>query len=151
MKRILILCLAALLFASCASTNPDLYNWGGKGKQKGETMYESLTYNYYKSRTPKSLCELLCLYESMTSKYDGTTGMPAPGICAEYAYLLMQPETAATFADNATNAQKRIFGSADFVVLFKEKGNMMLQKEMEYYPESARLIAPLFERYKDKK
>ena len=46
----------------------------------------------------------------------------------------------------ATERQKRIFDTDDYASFFFEKGKILLQKEMEYYPESIKFIEPLLKR-----
>lgn len=151
MRNILLTAaVAVIVLSSCATANPNLYNWGGNSTTNGETKYENLAYKTYKNQSPKNRCEMVCLYESMVSKFDGQRQTPPPGICAEYGYLLLQPETASTFVNNATDAQKRIFGSGDLVALFKERGELMLSKELEYYPEAARFLEPLIRKFKER-
>lgn len=143
MKKLIVLALALVLLSSCGTTTA-LYYWGGV--QKETTAYENLAYQSYDKQTPKSLCQLVALYENMVTNPGGTRQVPPPGICAEYGYLLLQPETAETFLNNATAAQKRLFKSDDYNALFLEKGKEMLQKEVELYPESARFVEPLIKK-----
>lgn len=121
-----------------------LYYWGGI--QNGTTTYENLAYQSYDKQTPKSLCNLVAAYENMVTNPGGTRQVPPPGICAEYGYLLLQPETAETFLNNATPIQKKLFSSEDYSALFQERGKEMLQKEIELYPESAKFIEPLIKK-----
>jgi hypothetical protein len=143
MKKLIFVFFAVLLLSSCATSNA-LYNWGGVSG--GTTAYEKLAYQSYDKQTPKSLCNLLIIYESMVTHPGGSRQVPPPGICAEYGYLLLQPETATTFMNNASASQKQVFASTDYDVLFRERGEEMLKKEIEYYPESARFIEPLIKR-----
>lgn len=143
MKKIFILAIAVVMLSSCGMTNA-LYYWGGT--QSGTTAYENLAYQSYDKQTPKSICNLVAVYENMVTKPGGTRQVPPPGICAEYGYLLLQPETAETFLNNATSAQKKLFKSNDYSVLFLERGKEMLQKEIELYPESAKFIEPLIKK-----
>lgn len=69
-----------------------------------------------------------------------------PGICAEYGYLLLNPENAEIFAMHATSVQRKIFRSNDYAVLFPEMGKELMLKEIELYPESAKFLEPLIER-----
>lgn len=140
MNKTLILTLVVAALSSCGTTK-SLYYWGGS--QKGATAYENLAYQSYDKQTPKSICNLVAVYENMVARPGGTRQVPPPGICAEYGYLLLQPETAKTFLDNATFAQKRLFESNDYETLFFERGKEMLRKEVELYPESARFVEPL--------
>lgn len=121
-----------------------MYYWGGN--QNGTTAYENLTYLSYDKQTPESTCRLICVYEDMVTNPAGTRKMPPPGICAEYGYLLLLPETPSIFHEAATNAQKRVFQSTDYAELFRERGLKMLEMEMSYYPESIIFIKPLYER-----
>ena len=143
MKKALLLILAAALLSSCGPTNA-LYYWGGA--QNGTTAYENLAYQSYDKQTPKSVCNLVAVYEKMVTNPGGIRQVPPPGICAEYGYLLLLPETADIFMKNATDAQKKLFQSDDYGVLFSERGKEMLRKEMELYPESARFIEPLIKK-----
>lgn len=143
MKRIIILAIGVVMLSSCGMTNT-LYYWGGI--QSGTTAYENLAYQSYDKQTPKSICNLVAVYENMVTKPGGTRQVPPPGICAEYGYLLLQPETAETFLNNATPAQKKLFESNDYSALFLERGKEMLQKEIEFYPESAKFIEPLIKK-----
>lgn len=140
MRKLLSLALSVLLLSSCGVTS--LYYWGGG--EGSTTTYENLSYNDYKKQSPDAVCKLICVYEDMVSHPGGIRQMPPPGICAEYGYLLLQPTTAQIFAANATRSQKRAFGDAeDYSAMFSERGKEMLQKEMEYYPESKQFIEPL--------
>lgn len=149
MRNIVILLVSVLLLASCGSisslSTSSLYYWGGT--QNGTTTYENLAYKDYKVQTPKVLCALICTYEDMVTNHGGTRQVPPPGICAEYGYLLLQPATAEMFAENATAKQKIIFDSSNYEALFSERGKQMLQKELEYYPESKQFIEPLLKRF----
>ena len=144
MKKLLLAALAVALLSSCGVTTNSLYYWGGT--QNGTTAYENLAYQSYDKQTPKSICDLVAVYENMVTNVGGTRQVPPPGICAEYGYLLLQPDTAATFTDNATDAQKKLFDSTDYGALFAERGKEMLQKEIEFYPESAKFIEPLIKK-----
>ena len=143
MKYRIIIALGILVLSSCGITNP-LYYWGGE--QNGTTAYENLAYQSYDKQTPKSICDLVVVYENMVTKPGGMRQVPPPGICAEYGYLLLQPETAETFMNNATNSQKRLFKTNDYNALFQERGKEMLLKEVELYPESAKFIEPLIKK-----
>lgn len=143
MKKIAVLFIAIVMLSSCGMTNP-LYYWGGI--KSGTTAYEHLAYQSYDKQTPKSLCNLIAVYEDMVTRPGGSRQVPPPGICAEYGYLLLLPETAETFLNNATTAQKKLFKSDDYGVLFTERGKEMLQKEIELYPESAKFIEPLIKK-----
>ena len=143
MKKELVLMLSVLMLSSCGMTST-LYYWGGT--QNGTTAYENLAYQSYDKQTPKSICDLVVVYEKMVSNPGGTRQVPPPGICAEYGYLLLQPETAETFLNNATYTQKQLFKTDNYSVLFQERGKEMLEKEIELYPESARFIKPLIKK-----
>lgn len=144
MRRAIIPVLLLLLMASCGTQR--LYYWGSTGD--GTTRYEQLAYQQYDKQTPEAICELVCLYEEMVTNPGGLRKMPPPGICAEYGYLLLQPTTAEYFAMHATKRQRKMFKSSNFEALFPERGEEMLAKEMELYPESAKFIAPLLKRVK---
>lgn len=143
MKRLLIISVIALSLTSCAST--DLYYWGGGYEV---SRYEELAYKSYASQTPESICELVVLYEDMTSNVGGIRNTVPPGICAEYGFLLLQEHTLESFEKYATSSQRSIFDTDDLSTLFAEKGMNMLEKEMALYPESVKFIEPLIKRMK---
>lgn len=136
--------VSIVLFASCAE--PRLYYWGSNSSSDNATKYEQLAYKNYDQQTPESICELLCVYEDMVSNPGGTRGIVPPGVCAEYGFLLLQPETASTFMAHATAKQKRKISSDDYSITFREKGIQLLQKEMELYPESKTFIGPILKK-----
>lgn len=138
-----------LLLSSCSTTNR-LYYWGTNGiADSGScTKYEQLAYLNYEKQTPESVCALLCLYEDMVENPGGSRLLPPPGICAEYGYLLLRAETADIFEKYATDRQKRQLAGTDYISLFREKGLLMFQKEMELYPESIVFIEPLLDKLK---
>lgn len=143
MKKLLVISIACFVLSSCGTTA--LYYWGGVSN--GATTYEDLAYKSYDKQTPESICKLVVAYEDIVQHPSGTRLVPPPGVCAEYGYLLLQPETAAVFAEYATQKQKSVFGSFDYVELFREKGEAMMKKELDLYPESAKFIEPLIKRF----
>lgn len=122
-----------------------MYYWGGS--QNGATAYENLTYKNYDKQTPESLCKLICMYEDIISNTGGKRQLPPPGICAEYGYLLLIPENAVIFAEHATAMQKRLLDSSDYPSFFSAKGKELLKMEIELYPESAKFVVPLIDRF----
>ena len=144
MKRILTIVLVSFAFTSCGITS-SLYYWGGM--QNGATTYENLAYQNYDKQTPESICNLLCMYEDMVSNPGGTRRMPPPGICAEYGYMLLVPGNAEIFSRYATTSQKQTFSVTDYAAFFPERGKEMMLKEVELYPESAKFITPLIEKF----
>lgn len=144
MRKLLLFLTACLVLSSCGTTT-SLYYWGGN--TNGATTYEHLAYKTYDKQTPESICKLIITYEDMVCNPKGTRQVPPPGICAEYGYLLLQPSTAETFANNATASQKNTFEGTDYSTLFRERGEEMMKKEIELYPESEKFIAPLIKRF----
>lgn len=144
MKRTLIL-IAVLMLSCLVGRSQDLYYWGGK--DGNATRYEQLSYKSTGTQTQKSLCKLICVYEKMVSNPGGLRKMPPPGICAEYGYLLLKPETAEAFINAATPEQKRVFDRQDYPQFFKEYGEKLLTQEFVYYPESEKFLRPLLERF----
>ena len=142
MKRLSTLILLAVLVTSCGVSSPSsLYYWGGTSR--GTSTYEDLGYRSYKEQTPQVVCSLICAYEDMVSNPGGLRQVPPPGICAEYAYLLLQEDTPSIFATNATESQRKVFESSDYASLFKEKAEALFAREIELYPESQTFIVPL--------
>lgn len=150
MRKLLPIAFAVLLLSSCGGvSDPNLYYWGGY--QNSTTAYEDLSYKSYKKQSPESLCALICAYEKMVNNPGGNRNVPPPGIYAEYGFFLLQPETAAAFINNATAEQRKVFGNVDFASTFNERGLLMLQKEIETYPESVKFIKPLLEKWSGQK
>lgn len=150
MRRILILLAAASVLCSCGllgSTPKDLYYWGPSGLQ-GAYAYEENLYRNFKEQSPESVCALICTYEDVVSNPGGQRNMPPPGICAEYGYLLLQAGTAETFANYATDTQKKYFATTAYGDYFRERGAEMFETEMKNYPESALFLKPLIQKIK---
>ncbi len=141
MRRSFLLALAVVLLSSCGPT-ATLYYWGGTSN--GATLYENLAYKHYDQQTPESICKLICVYEDMVANPVGIRKVPPPGICAEYAYLLSQPEMVQMFIDNATPRQKAVFGTDDLAGHFAGRVKELFEMEMKLYPESVTFIRPLF-------
>ncbi|MBR6423336.1 MAG: hypothetical protein IKS47_01465 [Bacteroidales bacterium] len=142
LKLVIVALAAGLLLSACGPTGQILYNWGGESN--GVTKYERLTYRTSAKQSPESICAMLVLYEQMVKRPGGLRQVPPPGICAEYAWLLAQPETAAAFAEHATARQKSDLGFA--TSSFMERSRDLFEMEMRYYPESVVFIKPLAER-----
>ncbi|MCF0176236.1 MAG: DUF4810 domain-containing protein [Bacteroidales bacterium] len=148
MRKSLILLLSIVLLSSCGGPTA-LYNWGGGG-MSSTSAYEQLTYKNFSKQTPQSLCELVVMYEGLVNKPGGSRNVPPPGVCAEYGYLLLAPETVAAFTEHATTAQRGTFSSTDYASYFREHGLELMQKEMDLYPESISFIRPLLERFSNR-
>lgn len=147
MRKLLTLAALTLLLCSCGPSAAVLYYWGGNSGA-GTTKYEENFYQAYgKSQTPESLCAMLYVYEDMVQNPGGDRDVVPPGVCAEYGYLLLKPETAETFAQHATDRQRRLFERSDYGPYFAEYGLKLLQKEMELYPESRKFIEPLLKKF----
>jgi len=140
--RLIFATLAAgLLLSACGPSAQILYNWGGE--YDGVTEYERLAYRSSAKQSPESMCAMLAMYEGLVSHPGGYRHVPPPGICAEYAWLLAQPETATTFDKYANSRQKSLVGKSS---AFLERSRELFEMEMRYYPESITFIKPLAER-----
>ena len=142
MRRSVILLAVGLLLSACGPTAQILYDWGGESD--GVTQYERLAYRSSAKQSPESMCAMLVMYENLVTHPGGLRQVPPPGICAEYDWLLAQPETAAVFAEHATSRQKAALGFA--TAAFLERSRELFEMEMRYYPESITFIKPLAER-----
>lgn len=146
MKKLFLISGIVLMFTSCAA--PKLYYWGSMPGRE-TSRYEEFAYQNYDDQTPESICDLICVYEDMVKNPGGTRKVVPPGICAEYGFLLLQPNTAEAFEKSANNRQRKIFSTTDYVTFFPQYGITMIQKEIELYPESATFINPLLKRLKE--
>lgn len=77
--------------------------------------YSHRSYNYLKNADEKSTQELIAVYKLIIENQKGARKVPPPGICADYGFLLLQQ------------------GKTD-------EGKVLLQREVELYPESAVFI-----------
>jgi hypothetical protein len=73
--------------------------------------YNIASYNYLKVPDEKTEIALIANYEKIINKQRGTRRAIPPGVYADYAFILLQ--------------------KGEY-----EKGNSMLEKEIELYPES---------------
>lgn len=143
---IVVIAAVAVMATSCTMTFP-LYYWGGGSESV--SRYEELAYKSYDKQTPESMCALLCVYEDMISSPVGTRQVPPPGICAEYGFLLLQPQTAEIFTKNATKRQMSIIRKGmdgELGAMFRKRGEEMLALEILHYPESETFILPLLKK-----
>ena len=90
------------MLISCAS-KPQLYEWNS---------YNKATYSYEKTTNDKSRAAMKKMYEQLIQNPNGTRNVVAPGIYADYAFLLLQEGE-------------------------KNEALAAFNKEMNYYPESA--------------
>ena len=139
LRHLALLLTVGLLLSACGPTSYVLYDWGGVSD--GVTQYERVAYRTSAKQSPESICAMLVMYEQLVSHPGGWRNVPPPGICAEYAWLLAQPETAVIFAEHATNRQKTTLGYLP--AQFLERSRELFQMEMHYYPESIQFIQPL--------
>lgn len=139
-----VLLSAGLLLSACGPATGVLYDWGNVSH--GATAYERHAYRASAKQSPESMCAMLLVYEKLVSNPGGRRQVPPPGICAEYAWLLAQPETAAVFAEHASARQKAVYGFTDYGAGFRERSREIFEMEMHYYPESVVFIRPLAER-----
>lgn len=133
----------ALFITSCGTTS--LYYWGNNTMQ-GVSAYESLSYKRTDKESPKVICKVIEMYENLLAHPGGSRQVPPPGICAEYAYMLLQPEIIDIFNNNATVVQKNIFDNSIYGCDPTHKAIKLFEKEIELYPESSRFILPLLNR-----
>lgn len=138
MRRIIALATLVLTLVSCGSTaDPALYNWGGGNKSNQISPYEQAIYKVYKTGSDEDLCALIVAYENIIRKPGEIRQVPPPGICAEYGYVISLPDTGERFAKAATDKQRALFDATeDYTVFFKSYGLQLMNKEMEFYPES---------------
>ncbi len=107
------ICVVFVCFM-CFSCGPasSLYSWKG---------YDEAIYAYTDKADEARLQQILKVYEKIL-KSKGSRGIPAPGICADYGFLLIKN------------------GEVD-------KGKELLQKEVEFYPESEPFISRILKRF----
>ena len=144
MRRSLVLLVVVLCFTSCGTTS--LYYWGDS--MQGTSAYEALSYKRTHKESPKAICRVIEMYEHLLAYPGGSRQVPPPGICAEYAYMLLQPEIMNTFNSSATSYQKRAFNESSYGNNPTNKAIKLFEQEITLYPESAQFILPLLNRLK---
>lgn len=142
--RISAILAAGLLLSACGPVSHSLYYWGGT--VNGATEYERKAYKLSSKQSPESTCAMMMMYQELIYAPGGSREVPPPGICAEYAWLLAQPETADIFAKYATARQKDVFNFTDYAAGFLGLSRELFEREMQYYPESIVFLKPLTER-----
>ncbi|MBO7287818.1 MAG: DUF4810 domain-containing protein [Bacteroidales bacterium] len=139
-KSLVIILSLILMFSSCSTTS--MYYWGPVSFSDNTTGYEKSTYNYYKYQSPESICNMIETYRDIMIKCEANERMIPPGICADFGYILLNPENATYFDEYATKSQKRLMDG----IVFSEYGKELLEKEIELYPESRQFIEPILKR-----
>ncbi len=142
MKRIKLLAItffAVMMFSSCTTTSNMQY-WGPVSDNV--TRYEKSAYNYYKYQSPESICSLIETYQDIIIKCKANEKMIPPGICAEFGYILLNPENETYFKEHATNSQKKMMEG----IVFLEYGKQMIEKEVALYPEARHFLEPVIKR-----
>lgn len=99
----ILLVFVVLIFSSCSN---NLYKWGN---------YEKKSFAYYEKQTPESRKEFVESLRTIIIASNRSGKKPAPGIYAEYGYLL-------------------------FMQGKKHSAINLLKKEKEIYPESKLFI-----------
>lgn len=139
-KSLVIILSLILMFSSCSTTS--MYYWGPVSFSDNTTGYEKSTYNYYKYQSPESICNMIETYRDIMIKCEANERMIPPGVCADFGYILLNPENATYFDEYATKSQKRLMEG----IIFSEYGKELLEKEIELYPESRQFIEPILKR-----
>ena len=131
---------ATLMFSSCSTTS--MYYWGPVSFSDNTTSYEKSTYNYFKYHSPESICSMIETYRDIMIECEANERMIPPGVCADFGYILLNPENATYFNEYATKSQKKMMEG----IIFYEYGKELLEKEIELYPESRQFIEPILKR-----
>jgi hypothetical protein len=117
---------------------------------QGASAYETLSYKRADKESPRTICRVINMYEDLLANPGGHRQVPPPGICAEYAYMLLQPGIMEIFSKNATSFQISSFEKSAYGSTPREKAKNLFMKEIEVYPESAQFILPLLNRLNSK-
>lgn len=147
MKKIIMALFVIACATSCGTSS--LYYWGGSTMQ-GVSSYEALSYQRADKENPKVICKVIEMYEDLLAYPGGSRQVPPPGICAEYAYMLLQPEIIDIFYNNATKTQLASFEKSAYGSDPTTKAIRLFEKEIELYPEATQFVSPLLKRLNDK-
>ena len=145
MRKIIISLIVVLGITSCGPTS--LYYWGYS--MQGTSAYENLSYKRTDKESPKTICNVIEMYEHLLANPGGLRQVPPPGICAEYAHMLLQPEIMDTFFKSATVSQLNYFNNSQYGSDPRAKAIKLFEQEMALYPESVKFITPLLNRLKN--
>lgn len=145
MTRKLFIAIVVICMTSCTMPTP-LYYWGKASG--GVSSYENLSYKRYDKESPKVICMAMAMYEDLLAHPGGTRQVPPPGICAEYAHMLLQADILDIFDEYATKEQKKQFENSPYGSDPYLKAMKLFEKEIETYPESAQFITPLLTKFK---
>lgn len=107
--------IAVLLMLTSCSTTKTLYDWKG---------YDNAAFAFSKESSEDSLEKLLEIYSRLIDNPKGIRKVPAPGICADYGYLLIM------------NGEI-------------ERGKELLIKETVLYPESKVFLDRVINRFEE--
>lgn len=129
-----------VILSSCGTAT--MYYWGGSSFSDNMTKYEKVTYDYYKYRSPESICEMIETYQDIIVKCKDNEKMIPPGICAEFGYILTNPEYETYFNEHANRSQKKKLEG----IVFYEYGKSLMEKEIVLYPESRQFLEPIIKR-----
>lgn len=139
-SSLVIISSLILMFSSCSTTS--MYYWGPVSISDNTTGYEKSIYNYFKYQSPESVCNMIETYRDIMIECEANERMIPPGVCADFGYILLNPENATYFDEYATKSQKRLMDG----IVFSEYGKELLEKEIELYPESRQFIEPILKR-----
>lgn len=139
-RLLVIISSLMLMFSSCSTTS--MYYWGPVSFSDNTTGYENSIYNYFKYHSPESVCNMIETYLDIMIECEANERMIPPGVCADFGYILLNPENATYFDEYATKSQKRLMDG----IVFSEYGKELLEKEIELYPESRQFIEPILKR-----
>ena len=95
MIKYICIVIGCLTCISCASTT-SLYSWRG---------YDEAIYAYTEKADETRMRQILKVYEKIL-KSKGTRGVPAPGICADYGFLLIKASNYCRKRLSSTRNQK---------------------------------------------
>lgn len=140
LRSLVFVSLSILMFSSCGTSN--LYYWGTMSNDISD--YERAVYSYYKYQSPESVCRLIETYQDIINTCKDNEKMIPPGICAEFGYVLLNPDNEAYFNEYATKSQKNMMRG----LVFMEYGREMMEKEIALYPEARKFLEPVIERIK---
>lgn len=140
-KLLVVTFIFAVMFSSCTTTN-SMYYWGPVSMSDNIPRYEHAVYDYYKYQSPESICKMIETYQEIMIKCKANEKMIPPGICAEFGYILLNPENEAYFVEHATKSQKKMMEG----IVFLEYGKEMIEKEVALYPEARHFLEPIIKR-----
>jgi len=161
-KYIVSFLFAALLFPVCGSSQVirelgsmvedaskvdegNMFYWGDGTPKNTNTTYDYYSMLYYTDTDPDKYSSMFEIFTQILkdSKTKASAKKPAPGVCAEVSYFLLNPAVQEKITADIKD-KKITLPAFDEGLTFNEFAWLTLNMEYEYYPENKAYYETLF-------